>query len=470
MRTAIHRERSSVNALERAAFNHAIQLQLDLLRHAASVEGKVLRLLEEMHRQLRGKLASENLTTFNRTRLNAMLKETSKVLDTTYARIADEVRKSMEGVAGVVSSPSMDIAKLKVTLSKVDVKLGYSLVNVDIGALERQWSRSSFYVGPQGTGGIGKRYADVTKFIQDNSAFEASSVYVKPDGVVGFENGRHRYAAIRDAGNKTIPVAMDAESIANAKAAGYLAAGDPTTFTVRLVGAAPTPAVLATLVKNTLIEGAPSAQWWDRQAKDTAFRFSSAVRQGIAQGETTEQIFRRTKEVVGLAGRNSRALVQTSIAQVAGDVRIATIEANTDIYSGFRHLSTLDGHTTPQCVARSGLMWTLDKEPIGHDLPFKQPPVHWGCRSVMLGVLKSFKELGINLPEPQGLTRASAEGQIDRSTTFASFLSRRSVAEQDAQLGAGRAQLWRDGKITLRQLVDNAGNPLTLEQLRSKYE
>lgn len=470
MRTAIHRERSSVNALERAAFNHAIQLQLDLLRHAASVEGKVLRLLEEMHRQLRGKLASENLTTFNRTRLNAMLKDTSKVVDTTYARIADEVRKSMEGVAGVVSSPSMDIAKLKVTLNKVDVKLGYSLVNVDIGALERQWSRSSFYVGPQGAGGIGKRYADVTKFIQDNSAFEASTVYVNPDGVVGFENGRHRYAAIRDAGNKTIPVAMDAESIANAKAAGYLAAGDPTTFTVRLVGAAPTPAVLATLVKNTLIEGAPSAQWWDRQAKDTAFRFSSAVRQGIAQGETTEQIFRRTKEVVGLAGRNSRALVQTSIAQVAGDVRIATIEANADLYKGYQHISTLDGHTTPQCIARSNLVWNMDKGPVGHNLLFKPPPVHWNCRSVMIGVLKTFKEQGINLPEPQGLTRASAEGQIDRSTTFASFLSRRSVAEQDAQLGAGRAQLWRDGKITLRDLVDNRGNPLTLEQLRSRYE
>lgn len=470
MRTAIHRERSSVNALERAAFNHAIQLQLDLLRHAASVEGKVLRLLEEMHRQLRGKLASENLTTFNRTRLNAMLKDTSKVVDTTYARIADEVRKSMEGVAGVVSSPSMDIANLKVTLSKVDQRLGLKLVNVDIPALEKAWSKSSFYVGPSGEGGIGKRYENVLKHIQDNSAFEASSVYIREDGVVGFENGRHRYAAIRDAGNKTIPVAMDAESIANAKAAGYLAAGDPTTFTVRLVGAAPTPAVLATLVKNTLIEGAPSAQWWDRQAKDTAFRFSSAVRQGIAQGETTEQIFRRTKEVVGLAGRNSRALVQTSIAQVAGDVRIATIEANADLYKGYQHISTLDGHTTPQCIARSNLVWNMDKGPVGHNLLFKPPPVHWNCRSVMIGVLKTFKEQGINLPEPQGLTRASAEGQIDRSTTFASFLSRRSVAEQDAQLGAGRAQLWRDGKITLRQLVDNRGNPLTLEQLRSRYE
>jgi hypothetical protein len=43
------------------------------------------------------------------------------------------------------------------------------------------------------------------------------------------------------------------------------------------------------------------------------------------------------------------------------------------------------------------------------------------------------------------------------------------VAQQDAQLGVGRAQLWRDGKITLQQLTDSSGNALTLEQLQSLY-
>jgi len=36
-------------------------------------------------------------------------------------------------------------------------------------------------------------------------------------------------------------------------------------------------------------------------------------------------------------------------------------------------------------------------------------------------------------------------------------------------LGSGRAQLWRDGKLTLEQLLDLSGNPLTLAQLRAKY-
>jgi hypothetical protein len=36
-------------------------------------------------------------------------------------------------------------------------------------------------------------------------------------------------------------------------------------------------------------------------------------------------------------------------------------------------------------------------------------------------------------------------------------------------LGKGRAELWRSGKITLNQLLDQRGNPLTLAQLQSRY-
>ena len=39
----------------------------------------------------------------------------------------------------------------------------------------------------------------------------------------------------------------------------------------------------------------------------------------------------------------------------------------------------------------------------------------------------------------------------------------------DEQLGAGRAQLWREGKITLKDLLDGKGRELTLDELRDKY-
>jgi hypothetical protein len=47
-------------------------------------------------------------------------------------------------------------------------------------------------------------------------------------------------------------------------------------------------------------------------------------------------------------------------------------------------------------------------------------------------------------------------------------LKRKGVEYQNEVLGVGRADLWRAGKITLRDLVSGSGNPLTLDQLRAK--
>ena len=55
----------------------------------------------------------------------------------------------------------------------------------------------------------------------------------------------------------------------------------------------PPATYLEKLVGDTLIKGAPSADWWKRQAADTQFRFASQVRLGAAQGETTSQIVSR---------------------------------------------------------------------------------------------------------------------------------------------------------------------------------
>lgn len=454
--------------LDLLAADRTISVQLDLLRHSKVVEAQVVNLIDDMRAEIVAKLSKGNLTEFGKARLNALLKDLASTVDGYFQKAQATLNPSLIQTAEIVAKHEpLAVSNLAVTLSAVDEKRKLQLINIDVAKFDAAFSKDeAFYVGPNGVGGIGGRYERVKKFIQDNGTFEASSVVVNEDGSVGFNNGRHRYAALRDASNQVIPVAMDEESIANAKKLGLLAPGTATTAEVLTEAMMPSAKVLETLVKNLLIEGAPSAEWWKKQSLDSAFRFSNAIRQGIAQGETNEQIYKRVNEIADLAGRNSRALVHTSIMQAAGDSRMAVIDANADIYVGYRQLSTLDGHTTPQCMARSNLKWTLDKKPIGHNLPFKQTPLHWGCRSTIVGILRPFSDVG--LKEAKG-TRSSAEGQIDKDTTFDAFLSRRTVAQQDEQLGTGRAKLWREGKITLRQLVDNSGNPLTMAQLEKKY-
>jgi hypothetical protein len=452
---------------ELAAIDAALQLQIDLIRHSNSVEAGIVSLFDDMRKELIKQLGGKELTDFKKARLNSLLKDTQATIGDYYAKAASTLGQTLNEIPGLVTPKErLAVGNLAVTINRIDEKDGLRLVNVDVAKFDALFKKSTeFYIGP---GGIGARYERVKQFMLDNGTFEASNASVRENGSIVFGNGRHRYAALRDAANEVIPIAMDEESITNARNLGLLAKGDPTVATIAVEALVPSAAVLETITKTLLVEGGPADAWWKKMSLDTAFKFSNQVRQGIALGETNSQIFRRVAQMTDLAGRNSRALVHTAIMQAAGDARMAVIGQNADVYTGYRHLSTLDGHTTSICMARSGAEWDLDKEPInGNKLPFKQTPVHWNCRSTIIGILRPLSDFG--LKEPKGQTRASAEGQIRKDTSFEEFLGRRTVAQQNEQLGVGRAELWRDGKITLRQLVDNSGNSLTLSQLKAKY-
>ena len=283
--------------------------------------------------------------------------------------------------------------------------------------------------------------------------------------------------AVIDHGYGQIQTTLDFEGLAKVEAEATIRP----LAAVGLEASIPTVATMKAVVNGSLIEGAKSADWWAKQSNDLAFKFAAQVRQGIAQNETMTQIVRRVagSEKLGIPGifegarQNAFALVHTSVMQVASDARLATYRANSDIIKGVRQLSTMDGHTTPTCVAYSGAEWDLDGNPInGTTLPFNGgPPRHWGCRSVLTSITKTFKELGIKgLPElPDTGERASDLGPIDRKTTMDQFLKMHDKEWQDKMLGVGRADLWRRKVITLNQLLDFSGNPLTLAQLHDKF-
>ena len=247
---------------------------------------------------------------------------------------------------------------------------------------------------------------------------------------------------------------------------------------IQLAVGLPTQVFMDRLASNTLIMGATSAEWLGKQSLDVSFKFSNALRQGLLAGETNEQIVRRvtgTKLSPGIMRAskvNARTLVHSSIQAVSAAARRETFGKNSDVIKGIRQHSTFDGHTTPLCIAYSGQEWDIfTLEPLsGSHLPYNGGvPRHWNCRSAEVPILKTFREMGLNIDEPALGTRASSEGQIKADTTFEQWLSRRSEVQQDEQLGKGRAQLWRDGTITLEQLLDLSGNPMNLSQLTKKY-
>jgi len=222
----------------------------------------------------------------------------------------------------------------------------------------------------------------------------------------------------------------------------------------------PSEAVLERLASTSVVQGAAQGAWWARQDADLTFRYAQAVRQGIVAAETNQQIVQRVQQVMEISRKNAATLVQTSVATVANDARMAVYDANEDIIKRYRALATLDTNTCLICAPLDGKEWDKNKEPIGHSFPFPVYPKHPNCRCLLLG--------RVTTGEPGG-GRATAGGPVPAKTTFGDWLERQSPAKVDEILGKERADLYKAGKLTLDDLVNGSGKPLKVSELKRKY-
>lgn len=244
---------------------------------------------------------------------------------------------------------------------------------------------------------------------------------------------------------------------------------------------------VSSIASEVLIQGAPSKDWWDKQAKSVEGNFADEMRKGMMQGETLSQMVGRVRGVQGLSGvtapgagvmtrarKNAEALVRTSALTVAANARREIYAANSDVIKGIQQLSTFDDRTTVICVAYSGAAWDLDLQPIGNAPPYNGGvPRHWGCRSVEIPILRSYAEIlnDPDLPDPPEGKRASMDGEVAADKTFDEWLRDKEEEEPGFArnlLGAGKSELWKAGKITLQDLVGPNGEEMTLAQLREK--
>lgn len=266
---------------------------------------------------------------------------------------------------------------------------------------------------------------------------------------------------------------------------------------------------LTTIARRTLIESAPSKDWWSKQAGNTQQRFAGAVRQGMLRGETTDKIVQRVRGtkaanysdgIMTATRREAEALVRTSVQTCANEATMQTYSANDDVINGLQWSATLDSRTTKICMALHGKVWRYDKnrrlKPVGHDKEYPGPTGHWNCRSTQVPILKSWDELAKDGAVPTGGKptnidtafrkelrsmgmsedkiakaargqRASMDGYVARDMSFDAWLKKKGTAVQDKMLGKARAKLWRDGKISTTDLINQKGRPLTVAELET---
>lgn len=264
---------------------------------------------------------------------------------------------------------------------------------------------------------------------------------------------------------------------------------------------------MKSLASDVVVLGAPATEWWNRQADDLRKSFSDQMRIGVLANEANQDLVRRVRgaftgtyaQTLNAAGgkvrqamftgglfdtttRGASALVRTSVQSVANDARMAMYRENSDVISGVQALVTLDARTSHLCKSRSGMAWDLDGNALeGTPYAFPGPPPwHFNCRSTLIPIVKSFAQLAgprsklsrsaiADLEKKiPAATQSSMDGQVAGNLTYETWLKTKPLDFQKEVLGAGRWELWNAGKVTMQDLVDQTGNPLTLAELLSK--
>jgi hypothetical protein len=276
-------------------------------------------------------------------------------------------------------------------------------------------------------------------------------------------------------------------------------------FSIDIAAPSLTEADVRALVRRDVVLGEPAKDWWSGQKEGTRRRFAREMRLGIGRGETTEQLIhrvrgkstgrsllielpsgksKRVKEFAGgimdVSRDQADALVRTSAQSVSNKAMMETYEANDDIIKGYEALTTLDGQTSPICMARTGAAWYTNGEPFPESSVQEgfpgPPPWHFKCRTSLNPVTYSWDELMERASgKKQGLLdtvpdsqRASMDGLLGTGQvkTFDDWLRIKGDPFARQKLGPGLFDLWKDGKITMPQLIDAGGNPRTLAELK----
>lgn len=233
----------------------------------------------------------------------------------------------------------------------------------------------------------------------------------------------------------------------------------------------PTESVIKKIVNAPVYEGLTLKETFDKLDFNILYDMQSQIRLALLTGESIQQTKARFNTLFnGKIDANISTIVRTMTQTVVNQARAEFYKENEDIIKGYEHHSTLDLRTTAECGLRDGKQWDADFKPIkGNNFVFKWSPLHYNCRSIILPITKSYRELGFDIDEiPKG-TRASMDGQVPESTNFIDWIEKKSPEQQKQWFGVGKYELYKEGKITFSDLINQRGRPVTLKELEDKF-
>lgn len=266
----------------------------------------------------------------------------------------------------------------------------------------------------------------------------------------------------------------------------------------------PPAAKLVGIVNSQPFEGRTLKGWMERTAQADVQKMLTATKIGIVQGQTPTQVARSiigtqaaryTDGIARKSFKDVESVILTLTNGVQNEAKQALYEENADIIERELYVATLDVRTTIECASFDGQTFPRGKGPI--------PPLHFRCRSLRVPYINpdNLRNRGFDSrTEKQLLQEYSAQsnipnttkradlprghkgkfdefarmrgrqmvGQVPAQATYNEWLKTQSKGFQDQVLGPTRAEMFRNGDISLDKFVARDGDTLTLDELRRK--
>ena len=202
-------------------------------------------------------------------------------------------------------------------------------------------------------------------------------------------------------------------------------------------------------------QGAPLGDLMSQAGADVPEKVKGALTDGLARGLSPRQVARRIKNVEGIGLTRALAIARTEQLRAYREATRASWQANEGIVKGYRRLAAHDDRTCMACIALDGKLY-----------PTNQPlPSHVSCRCTMVPATVTYKELGLDVPEPK----------FDNPTAQQWF-GKLPEAKQREMMGPAAHDLYKAGTIGLQDFVATKVHPLwgrseqvgTLDQMTGK--
>ncbi len=242
-----------------------------------------------------------------------------------------------------------------------------------------------------------------------------------------------------------------------------------------------------TMMAVTNIGSRTFDEWFDSVTADETRRIMSIVKQGKNNGETLQQMTRSISRTMNKTRSDADAIARTITNGLTNQARNKFYKANDDIIKKVRFEAILDGRTTEICASKDGRIYDEGAAPI--------PPLHVRCRSTIMPILdgievvgqritikdtrtrrlreidfrKEAKKTGKSVKELRKEWSAAKIGRVPPKTDFQEWMNKQPAEFQEDYFGVKKSKLFRDGNLSIKQMVADDGREFTLDELFNKY-